>query len=124
MATYERVGHEILVVEEVPRKRGSGPPHIVKRGHTLYCHAAISASQPVAGAVTLSIRLHPWSDPALTCGPEEDREFVLLIDGEPVGTITTVNGQAQQELQFTDPGVYVVEVRHETAQGAQVEVTV
>lgn len=132
MPMLERVEHEILSVTVVPRKSGGGSPHVIKRHHTMYVHAAMTADAatiPAGGTVALTLRLHPWDIATEqvdtgTVLAGEDRTFDLLVDGEAVGELATVNGRVEESIQFPDAGTYLIEVRHETTQGAAVEVVV
>lgn len=135
---YERQEHEILAVYHIPSKTGqiieaTGQPyHVMRRHHTMYVHATLSASAaaiPAGGSFALTLRLHPWDiateqADATTVLTGEDRTFDLLVNGQIVGAITTTDGQAAEVLQLIDPGAYTIEVAHETARGTSVEVTV
>ena len=121
---FERNQHEVLTVESVPRRDGSGSDHIVKRHYTMYTHSALSVPTTIAigSSVVVSLSLVRWDDQSLIT--DGDRTVDIYVNGSKVASVTTVLGQASVTLQFADPGSYLVQATHPLTQGAEAEVTV
>lgn len=118
----QRSGHEVLSVEvqETRTQRAT-----VKRHYTMFVHIELTLSPATpAGDITASISLVQWDTRELLTVPEEQREVTILVDGQEVVRVQTVDGTAQAVLTFVDPGSYVVEVRNDYVEPATAEVTV
>lgn len=118
---YERVDHEILVVEKIVTPTQEV---IVKRHHTMYAHVRLTASEQTAVGqeFTLGIRLARWDDGETVT--DYTPTLTVMVDGEPVAEVDPVDGEATVPLRFVDPGVYQIEVGCPTVQSAMVTIEV
>lgn len=119
---YERVGHEILTVEQVQTPTQTA---IVKRHHTMYAHVRLDAPVHVAVGqdVMLGVRLVRWNDENATV-TDYTPMLTITVDGQDVGMMDPVGGVAIVPLQFTDPGTYTITVGCPTVQSATVTIEV
>lgn len=115
---YERHGHEILSVEEVKTPAQTA---IVRRHYTMYAHVRLDApAQAAIGQqVTFGVRLVRWDDENATV-TDYTPTLRVTVDGQDVGTVEPVNGEATVPLQFADPGTYEITVGCPTVKPATV----